>query len=166
MRSSSNRAANRRSRTSPPCDLMDEQIASEPGTRSMSPKEQKITSGRRAMACALSIISSGVTQTGQPGPCTSSMPSGSRTIDSVLHDGVGLAAADLHNDPRPGLHAANLVDYYFARAARSRYSSRYFIAAYLQSRASSTSGASSSVSWSICFQQLGRCDGLLLHQPH
>ena len=34
----------------------------------MSPKEQKITSCRRAMACALSIISSGVTHTGQPGP--------------------------------------------------------------------------------------------------
>ena len=34
----------------------------------MSPNEQKITSGRAAMATALSIISIGVTHTGQPGP--------------------------------------------------------------------------------------------------
>ncbi len=44
----------------------------------MSPKEQKITSGRRAMAWALSIISSEVTQTGQPGPWTSSTSPASR----------------------------------------------------------------------------------------
>src|SRR5438067_7068499 len=47
----------------------------------MSPNEQKMTSGRCAMACALSIISSDVTQTGQPGPCTSSISLGnSRSI--------------------------------------------------------------------------------------
>jgi hypothetical protein len=33
-----------------------------PGTRSMSPKEQKITSGRAAISMALSISSSGVTR--------------------------------------------------------------------------------------------------------
>jgi hypothetical protein len=43
----------------------------------MSPKDVKITSGRLAMACARSIISSDVTQTGQPGPCTSSTAAGS-----------------------------------------------------------------------------------------
>ena len=43
----------------------------------MSPKEQKITSGRDAISSALSINSSGVTQTGQPGPCTSSISGGS-----------------------------------------------------------------------------------------
>ena len=43
----------------------------------MSPKEQKITFGRRAISSALSIISSGVTHTGQPGPWISSTPSGS-----------------------------------------------------------------------------------------
>ena len=43
----------------------------------MSPNEQKITSGRAAISSALSMISSGVTQTGQPGPWISSMPSGS-----------------------------------------------------------------------------------------
>ena len=55
-----------------------QQVVLEPGTRSMSPKEVKITSGRRAMAMALSISSSGVTQTGQPGPCTSVTCCGSR----------------------------------------------------------------------------------------
>ena len=39
-----------------------------PGTRNMSPNEQKITSGRPAISSALSMISSGVTQTGHPGP--------------------------------------------------------------------------------------------------
>jgi hypothetical protein len=34
----------------------------------MSPKEQKITSGRDAISSALSMSSSGVTHTGQPGP--------------------------------------------------------------------------------------------------
>ena len=48
----------------------------EPGTRSMSPNEEKITPGRAAIASARSICSSGVTQTGQPGPCTSRSPSG------------------------------------------------------------------------------------------
>ena len=43
----------------------------------MSPKEQKITPGCSAMASALSMISSGVTQTGQPGPWIISTPSGS-----------------------------------------------------------------------------------------
>ena len=43
----------------------------------MSPKEQKITPGRDAMSMARSISSSGVTQTGQPGPWTSVTPSGS-----------------------------------------------------------------------------------------
>src|SRR5215469_10539724 len=44
----------------------------------MSPNEQKVTPGRVAMAWARSIISSDVTQTGQPGPWTSST-SGGRT---------------------------------------------------------------------------------------
>ena len=43
----------------------------------MSPNEQKMTSGRAAISSALSITSSGVTQTGQPGPWISSIPSGS-----------------------------------------------------------------------------------------
>jgi len=42
----------------------------------MSPNEQKMTSGRAAMARALSMTSSGVTHTGQPGPWIISTPSG------------------------------------------------------------------------------------------
>ena len=42
----------------------------------MSPNEQKITSGREAISSALSISSSGVTQTGQPGPWIISICSG------------------------------------------------------------------------------------------
>ena len=48
-----------------------------PGTRSMSPNEQKITSGREAISSALSMTSSGVTQTGHPGPWINSTFSGS-----------------------------------------------------------------------------------------
>ena len=43
----------------------------------MSPKEQKITSGRAAISSALSMISRGVTHTGQPGPWIISISSGS-----------------------------------------------------------------------------------------
>ncbi len=55
-------------RTFPPLARMWNRSHSLPGTRSMSPKELKITSGRAASASALSICSSGVTHTGQPGP--------------------------------------------------------------------------------------------------
>ena len=44
----------------------------------MSPNEQKITSGREAIATAWSRTSSGVTQTGQPGPCSSVIWGGRR----------------------------------------------------------------------------------------
>ena len=51
----------------------------------MSPKEVKITSGRRAIATARSISSSGVTQTGQPGPWTRVTSSGSsRSIPDLI----------------------------------------------------------------------------------
>src|ERR1043166_3174725 len=50
----------------------------------MSPNEQKIASGRLAMATALSINSMGVTQTGQPGPCTSVIWRGSRSSRPLL----------------------------------------------------------------------------------
>ena len=64
-------------RTSPPSDFTINKSFPEPGTRSMSPNEVKITSSRDAIASALSICSSGVTHTGQPGPCTNSICSGS-----------------------------------------------------------------------------------------
>ncbi len=49
----------------------------EPGTRSMSPNEQRIASGRFAISMASSMSAIGVTQTGHPGPCTSSTCGGS-----------------------------------------------------------------------------------------
>ena len=47
-----------------------------PGTRIMSPKEVRMTSARSAMAMASSTRPIGITQTGQPGPCTSETVSG------------------------------------------------------------------------------------------
>jgi len=48
--------------------LPDKRFLTLPGTLSISPKEQKITSSFKAIVIALSIISIGVTHTGQPGP--------------------------------------------------------------------------------------------------
>ena len=86
-------------RTSAPSALASNRLFDDPGTRSMSPKEQKITSGRCAMATALSINSIGVTQTGQPGPCTRVISRGQQVFEAALDDGVGLAAADFHDGP-------------------------------------------------------------------
>ena len=41
-----------------------------PGTRIMSPNDVMITSGSLARAIASSTRPIGITQTGQPGPCT------------------------------------------------------------------------------------------------
>ena len=64
-------------RTSPPALLTRNRSPSEPGTRIMSPKEQKMTPGGAAIASARSIVSRGVTHTGHPGPWIISTPSGS-----------------------------------------------------------------------------------------
>ncbi len=48
-----------------------------PGTRSMSPKDVKITPGHAAITSDLSICSSGVTHTGHPGPWASEISGGS-----------------------------------------------------------------------------------------
>ncbi len=55
-----------------------------PGTRIMSPKQVKITPGTCATAIASSTRPIGITQTGQPGPCTSSTFSGSRSSTPYL----------------------------------------------------------------------------------
>ena len=47
-----------------------------PGTRIMSPNDVMITSGFEARCMASSTRPIGMTQTGQPGPCTSSTDSG------------------------------------------------------------------------------------------
>src|SRR3974390_148168 len=71
----------------------------------MSPNEQSVTSGREAISIALSIYSTGVTQTGQPGPCTKlTSPGNSRSMPNRTNP-VGLPAAHLHQGPRTR-HAA------------------------------------------------------------
>src|ERR1039457_6569092 len=81
-------------RTSLPSALIWNRSPFEPGTRSISPKEQKITPGRRAMACARSSISSGVTQAGQTGPCTSSTAVGG--FGQIFEAGFAENAAEVH----------------------------------------------------------------------
>src|ERR1700756_607874 len=71
-------------RTSPPSAFTSNKLFDDPGTRSMSPNEQKMTSGRAAMATALSISSIGVTHTGQPGPCTRLISRGRRSSRPLL----------------------------------------------------------------------------------
>ena len=74
----------------------------------MSPNEQKITSGRAAMASAWSISSSGVTHTGQPGPVHQRHARRQQLVEAELDDGVRLAAADLHERPRPRRRCARM----------------------------------------------------------
>ena len=66
-------------RMSAPSALASSSEPSEPGTRSMSPKHVKITLSSCARAIASSTRPIGITQTGQPGPWTSSTLEGSRS---------------------------------------------------------------------------------------
>src|SRR5438132_11629222 len=115
-------------RTSAPCDFSASRSPREPGTRSMSPNEQKITSRRAAMACARSIISSEVTHTGHPGPWTSSIPPGRNSSIPYL---TMLWVWPPHTSIRThGRRAVREIAASSLRAAAaSRYSSRYFMMA-------------------------------------
>src|SRR6478752_159503 len=64
-------------RTSAPSAFACKRLFLEPGTRMASPKVVKITPGVSASATQSSTRPMGNTHTGQPGPCTSSMASGS-----------------------------------------------------------------------------------------
>jgi hypothetical protein len=66
-------------RMSAPCAFASSSVPSEPGTRSMSPKQAKVTPGSCAIAIPSSTRPIGITHTGQPGPCTSSTFAGSRS---------------------------------------------------------------------------------------
>ena len=105
-----------------------------PGTRSMSPKLVKITSGRSAIVIASSMRPIGMTQTGQPGPWTSSTSSGKQRVEPVPVDRVRVPAADLHElhvmtglderaqlggDRRHRLRAPVLVDVLHAESSAS-----------------------------------------------
>ena len=66
-------------RMSAPSALASSSEPSEPGIRIMSPKQVKITLSWWASAMPSSTLPIGITHTGQPGPCTSSTFSGSRS---------------------------------------------------------------------------------------
>src|ERR1035437_2670644 len=114
-------------RISPPLDLIVNRSPSDPGTRNMSPNEQKMTSGCRAIACALSIISNGVTPTGQPGPCTSSTPSGRSWASPFLTmEWVCPPQTSINTHGRVWMRRISAT--ILVATSPSRYSSRYFIA--------------------------------------
>ena len=66
-------------RMSAPSAFASVSVFSEPGTRIMSPKQAKMMSFSVAIAMPSSTRPIGITQTGQPGPWTSSTFSGSRS---------------------------------------------------------------------------------------
>ena len=70
-------------RTSAPAAFASSSVPFEPGTRIMSPKHVKITSSW-ASAIPSSTRPIGITQTGQPGPWTSSTFAGSRSSTPYL----------------------------------------------------------------------------------
>ena len=70
--------------TTAPSALASSSVPSEPGTRSMSPKHVKITSGWCASDMPSSTRPIGMTHTGHPGPCTSSTPGGRRSSTPYL----------------------------------------------------------------------------------
>ena len=69
---------------SAPSAFASSRLPADPGTRIMSPKQVKITPGSRAIAMPSSTRPIGITQTGQPGPWTSSTFSGRRSSTPYL----------------------------------------------------------------------------------
>ena len=113
-------------RTSPPAALTESRSVVLPGTRSMSPNEQKITSGRAAISSALSISSTGVTQTGQPGPWMSVICLGSSSSrPNLTMAWVWPPQTSMSDQGRVVMRAISCA--YLCAASASRYSSRYFI---------------------------------------
>src|SRR5208283_4291249 len=91
----------------------------------MSPNVAKMTPGRAAIAIAVSSVSSGVTQTGQPGPCTSSTSAGkARSIPNFIRLWVCPPQTSI------SVHGLVTVRRICSRSTRAgpaeRYSSRYF----------------------------------------
>ena len=96
-----------------------------PGTRSMSPKEQKITSGREAMAMGPVDHLQRRHADRAARPVDQFDLGGKQLVDAVLDDRVRLPAADLHDRPGPG-GRPTIACRSCAAASGSRYSSRYF----------------------------------------
>src|SRR5512135_2283922 len=92
----------------------------------MSPKVQKTTSGRAAISMARSSVSSGVTQTGQPGPWTNSTPSGSaRSMPNFIRLCVWPPQTSISVQGR--VTVRRICSRRVRAASGARYSSRYFI---------------------------------------
>ena len=102
-----------------------------PGTRIMSPKQVRMTSSRSAIAMPSSTRPIGITHTGQPGPCTSSIVLGQVVLHAVAVDGVGVPAAHLHELVVPARLAqrGDLARRAPAASSASRNSSTNFICA-------------------------------------
>jgi len=66
-----------------------EDLAPSPARAACRRRNRTLPSGRAAISKARSIISNGVTQTGQPGPCTSRSLSGIILVDPAAHQSVG-----------------------------------------------------------------------------
>ena len=96
-------------RTSPPPAFTDNKSRSLPGTRSMSPNEQKITSGRWAICMALSICSIGSHAHRAAGTMHKSYLFGQQLVYPKLDNRMRLPPAHLHDGPRPGRDASNSV---------------------------------------------------------
>ena len=114
-------------RTSAPDDFAWARSSFVPGTRSISPNEQKMTPGSDAMATARSMSSTDVTQTGHPGPWRSVMWAGksssspNRTIACVWPPHTSMIVHGL-------LAIDRMASTYRLASSASRYSSRCFMA--------------------------------------
>src|SRR5215470_5360300 len=118
-------------RTSAPSALESNKLVDEPGTRSMSPNEQKITSGSREIDTALSINSNGVTHTGHPGPWTSVISFGSKS-SSPLFTIVCVCPPQTSMIVQGRVNRRRMACASFSATFESRYSLRNFTELLLQ----------------------------------
>ena len=102
---------------------------SEPGTRSMSPKEQRIDArAAPAIAMRLSMQLDRRHADRAAGPVDQRDLGRQQLVDAEADDRVGLAAADLHQRPRSRHEPRGCASAKRRAAPASRYSSTYFIA--------------------------------------
>ena len=111
-----------------------------PGTRSMSPKEQRIVPGPAGDLDRLVDIVDRRDADRAAGAVDQRDVRRQQLVDAVADDGVGLAAADLHQRPGPRGDAARSRAAKRRAASGSRYSSRNFM------RAASAGPSSASMS--------------------
>src|SRR5689334_4388262 len=96
-------------RTSAPDALASSRLVFEPGTRIMSPKVVKMTSGCKAIEIESSTRPSGITHTGHPGTVNHLDIRRKQVFYTVLENRVRMSAADLHELERHGSHLGDFV---------------------------------------------------------